>query len=365
MSRKTRSMVVEAPGKMSLWEFDLPRIGPEDGLLKVEMAGVCGSDPGMYRGKASRAPRPYPIIMGHEIVGRVQEMGNVAAKRHGVKVGDRVIIEYAFGCGQCYPCITGNYGQCESLLTYGSMISCKEPPHLWGAYGEYLYIDPRAMVHRINETLPLEAAVLICAVLGNGIRWLRTMGGISIGNTVVVEGPGQQGLAGVIVARESGAQNIIVTGLEKDRKRFELAREFGATHCIDVGKEDPVEVVREATVGKMADVVMDVTGNPAGAIKALDLVGRGGTVILPGLYGMDKEIPLTMDKVVYKEVRVQGVYSHNIKSVIPAIALAESRRYPIEKMVTHRFPLEEAERAVRLVGGEIEGEEAIKVVIVP
>jgi len=77
MARKTRSMVVEAPGKMSLWEFDLPRIGPEDGLLKVEMAGVCGSDPGMYRGKASRAPRPYPIIMGHEIVGRVQEMGNV------------------------------------------------------------------------------------------------------------------------------------------------------------------------------------------------------------------------------------------------------------------------------------------------
>ena len=88
-------------------------------------------------------------------------------------------------------------------------------------------------------------------------------------------------------------------------------------------------------------------------------------MILPGLYGMDKEIPLVMDKIVFKEVRVQGVYSHNIKSVIPAIALAESRKYPIEKMVTHRFPLEEAEMAVRLVGGEIEGEEAIKVVIVP
>jgi alcohol dehydrogenase len=106
----------------------------------------------------------------------------------------------------------------------------------------------------------------------------------------------------------------------------------------------------------MADVVMDVTGHPEGAINALDLVGKGGTVILPGLYGGDVEIPLVMDKVVFKEVRVQGVYSHNIRSVIPAIALAESRKYPIEKMVTYRFSLEEAERAVRLVGGEIEDE---------
>jgi alcohol dehydrogenase len=358
-------MVVETPGRMSLWEFDLPRIGPEDGLLKVEMAGVCGSDPGIFQGKATRGPRHYPLIMGHEIVGHIEEIGEAAAKRHGVIVGDRVIIEYAFGCGECYPCITGNYGQCESFLTYGSMISCKEPPHLWGAYGEYVYIAPRAMVHKVSKTLPPEAAVLICAVLGNAIRWLRMVGGVSIGHTVVIEGPGQQGLAGVIVARESGAQNIIITGLTRDRRRFDLAREFGATHCIDVEKEDPVEVVKEVTAGKMADVVMDVSGHPEGAIKAFDLVGSRGTIVFPGLYGGDREIPLVVDKVVFKEVRVQGVYSHDVRSVIPAIALAESRKYPIEKMVTHRFPLEEAETAVRLVGGELEGEEAIKVVIVP
>jgi alcohol dehydrogenase len=254
-------MVVETPGRMSLWEFDLPRIGPEDGLLKVEMAGVCGSDPGIFQGKATRGPRHYPLIMGHEIVGHIEEIGEAAAKRHGVIVGDRVIIEYAFGCGECYPCITGNYGQCESFLTYGSMISCKEPPHLWGAYGEYVYIAPRAMVHKVSKTLPPEAAVLICAVLGNAIRWLRMVGGVSIGHTVVIEGPGQQGLAGVIVARESGAQNIIITGLTRDRRRFDLAREFGATHCIDVEKEDPVEVVKEVTAGKMADVSRGEPGN--------------------------------------------------------------------------------------------------------
>ena len=123
------------------------------------------------------------------------------------------------------------------------------------------------MVHKISDALPSEEAVFICAVLGNAIRWLRNLGGVSIGNTVVIEGPGLQGLAGVIVAKESGADPIIVTGLGRDGKRFELAREFGATHCLNIELQDPVEAVREITHGAMADVVMDVTGNPEGVQK--------------------------------------------------------------------------------------------------
>jgi alcohol dehydrogenase len=189
--------------------------------------------------------------------------------------------------------------------------------------------------------------------------------GVSHGDTVVIEGPGQQGLAGVIVAKEAGAEKIIVTGMTKDRARFKLAKTFGAGEIIDVGKVDPLERVKEITQGRMADLVMDVTGNPKGCVMAIDLVKKKGTVILPGLYGMDKEIPLVIDKIVFKEVRVQGVFSHDFRSVLPAIQLAESGRYPLEKMVTHRFPLEEAEKAVRLAGGEIEGEDPIKVVIIP
>jgi threonine dehydrogenase-like Zn-dependent dehydrogenase len=111
--------------------------------------------------------------------------------------------------------------------------------------------------------------------------------------------------------------------------------------------------------GRMVDLVMDVTGNPNGARMAIDLVKKKGTVILPGLYGMDKEIPLILDKVVFKEVRVQGVFSHDFRSVIPAIHLAESGKYLLERMVTHRFPLEKAEKAVKLAGGEIEGKDPI------
>jgi len=363
--KTSRAMVLESPGRMVLREFPVPDIGPEEGLLKVEMVGVCGSDVGTYKGKVTRAVRPYPIIMGHEIFGTIAEIGEEVSKRKGLYKGDRAVVEYTFGCGNCYHCLEGDYKHCVSSLTYGSMISCKDPPHLWGAYSEYLYLPPRAMVHRVKKDLLPETGVLICAVLGNAIRWLRIAGNLSIGETVVIQGPGQQGLAAVIVAREAGAGKIILTGMTRDRSRFELAKTFGANAIIDVEKMDPVEAVREMTQGKMADLVMDVTGNPKAAVTAVDLVKKKGTVILPGTYGIDREIPLILDKIVFREIRLQGVFSHDFRSVIPAIHLAQSGKYPLEKMITHRFPLHEAEKALKVAGGEIEGEDPIKVVIVP
>lgn len=361
----SKAMVLEKPGSIVLKEFPLPDIGPDEGLLKVEMVGVCSSDVGMYKGKATRAPRPYPIIMGHEIFGTIAQIGIEASKKYGVVEGDRAVVEYAFGCEKCLYCKRGDYIHCESLLTYGSMISCKDPPHLWGGYSEFLYLHPNARVHKIKRDILPEIGVLICAVLGNAVRWLQRIGKISRGDTVVIQGPGQQGLAGVVVAKEAGAEKIIVTGKTRDKIRFELAKLFGANETIDIDKMNPIEVVREITQGRMADVVIDVTGNPNGAISAIDLVKKKGTVILPGLYGMDKEIPLILDKIVYHEVKLQGVFSHDSHSVSQAIQLAELRKYPLEKMVTHRFPLNEAEKAIWVAGGMIEGEDPIKVVIIP
>jgi len=91
--KTSKAVVLEAPEKMVLKEFPIPEIGPQEGLLKVEMVGVCSSDVGMYRGKATRAPRPYPIIMGHEIFGTIAKIGEEASRKHGVKEGDRAIVE--------------------------------------------------------------------------------------------------------------------------------------------------------------------------------------------------------------------------------------------------------------------------------
>ncbi len=361
----SKAMVLSAPGQLEMREFPLPRVGEDDGILKLELIGVCGSDPGIYKGKTRGAPRPYPIILGHEIVGRIVKMGTRAKKHHCVDEGDRVIIEYAFGCGNCLSCLSGNYILCEKKYSYGSMISCKEPPHLFGAYSEYLYIHPRAMVHKIKETISPETGVLISAVLGNGVRWLSTMGKLRTGNGVVIIGPGSQGLAGVIAAKESGAGPIIVIGLSHDAKRLEMAQAFGADIIITGDKQDCVKEVYDATKGKMADIVMDVSGSPKGASLALDLAGNSATIVLPGLYGPETQVPLLLDKAILKELKLQGVFSHNYPAVETAIGIAEKNRYPLEDMISHRFPLHCAREAVELVGGFDGREMPLKVVLDP
>ncbi|MBN2034802.1 MAG: alcohol dehydrogenase catalytic domain-containing protein [Deltaproteobacteria bacterium] len=361
---KSRAMVVTEPGKMEMREYPLPEIHEDDGLLKVELVGVCGSDPGIFKGKAARAPRPYPLILGHEIVGRIHKAGPKARSRWGVREGDRVIVEYAFGCGECPACLAGRYTTCKRMLCYGSMIGCADPPHLYGAYADYLYLPPRAMVHRIGEDLSPELGVLTGAVLGNGVRWLSRMGGCCVGQTVAIVGPGQQGMAATIVAGDSGAEPIMVVGLRRDKKRLDLCREFGA-HLAIYLEDDPVSVLNEATGGAMAELVMDVSGHPSGAALALDLAGVGATVVLPGLYGAATQVPLLLDKAIFKEMKLLGVFSQDFASVEAAIKLARRGNHPFAKMISHRFPLEKAEEAVRLVGGEFQGEPPLKVVIDP
>ncbi len=362
---KTRAVVVTGPGELEMREFPLPEIGDDDGILKLDLVGVCGSDPGIFKGKSARGERPYPIILGHEIVGRVYRMGQAAQERHGLSEGDRVIMEYAFGCGKCRPCLEGKYTLCRNFYNYGSMISCAESPHLFGAYADYVYIHPRSMLHKIGDDISPEVAVLTCAVLGNGVRWLRQIGGVNIGQAVAIVGPGQQGLAGVAVAKEAGADPIMVVGLEQDAERLEMALRFGADLVINADQQDPAQAVSQATGGEMAGLVMDVTGHPQGARLSLELAGEGSTIILPGLYGAKVEVPLALDKVVFKEISLKGVFSHDYPAVEPAIKIAASGKYPLQDMVTHRFPLEDALHALKLVGGEIPGETAMKVVLDP
>jgi alcohol dehydrogenase len=363
MKSKCRAMVLTGPKQLEMQTFDLPNIGEDDGLVEVELAGVCGSDPGIYDGKSTRGLRPYPIILGHEIVGRVVELGKEAKKRLDIVEGDRVVVEYAFGCGLCDSCLSGNYTLCDKNYTYGSMISCKEPPYLFGGYSEYVYIHPRAMVHKIGDSISPEVGVLICAVLGNGIRWLRQVGGVSVGDTVVILGPGLQGLAGVCVAKESGADSTVIIGLSRDKSRLEMAKRFGAHFVINSETEDPVEAVSQITHGKMANIVMDVTGNPSGAELALSLAGKRATLVLPGIY-KGKKASLNLDEAVFREIRVLGVFSHDFRAVESAIKMVRQSQYPFKELITHRFPLKDAEQALRLVAGE-EGEMPLKVVLDP
>jgi threonine dehydrogenase-like Zn-dependent dehydrogenase len=192
------------------------------------------------------------------------------------------------------------------------------------------------------------------------------MPGLRVGDTIVILGPGQRGLASVIAAREAGAGCIIITGLDADAAKLALAKELGAHQAINVQQDDPRAAVREITGGRLADVVLDVTAYAVDAVnQAIDLVRRGGTVILASTKG-PKPVPnFFSDRLVFKEATVKGALGVDYPNYERAVRLIESGKYPLEKLHTHTLPLPEAEHALKLLAGQVPGESAIHIALAP
>jgi threonine dehydrogenase-like Zn-dependent dehydrogenase len=367
---QARAMVQHGVRDLRPETFPVPKIGADDALLRIEACGICGSDYEQYDGTLRVR---MPVIPGHEPVGIIEEIGDVAANRWRVRAGDRVAVETLIPCGYCTECVLGRYrlcrgdgrrGEARALSAYGYR-PVETPPSLWGGYAEYLYLEPHALVHRMSLDVPADLAVMFNPI-GAGIRWAVNMPALKIGETIVVLGPGQRGLASVIAAREAGAGTIIVTGLSRDERKLALAREFGAHHTIDVERDDPVRTVREITDGAMADVVIDVTAYAVQAVtQAIAIARRGGRIVLAGTKGSKPVPDFVSDTVVFKELTIMGALGVDWPAYEAAIRIIESGRYPLAKMHTHTLPLAEAERGLRLLAGDVPGEEAIAIALVP
>lgn len=179
-------------------------------------------------------------------------------------------------------------------------------------------------------------------------------------------GPGQRGLASVLACKEAGAAKIIVTGLEADAKKLEIAMKFGADATVDVQNENPQQRIRELTNGRGADVVLDVSSYATEPIvQAIDFARAGGCIVLAGVKGY-KPIPnFISDKVVLKELTIKGAMGVTQSGYSSAIRLLESRKYPVEIMHTHNFKLEEAELAIKTLARQVEGDESIHSCLIP
>src|SRR3972149_960982 len=331
MTDNCRAIVQEGPRRLSRQEFPLPETGPEDALLRGEACGIWGSD---YEQSAGALPAPFPVIPGHGPVGVIEEIGEVAARRWGVSRGDRVAVEALPPCGHCRECIQGRFRFCRgrgAMPAYG-YISTRTPPSLWGGYAQYMYLDPHSLVHRLSPEVPPELAVLFNP-LGAGFRWAVALPGTKVGDTVVILGPGQRGLASVIACRQAGAGCVTVPGLAADERKLALARRFGADHTINVEAEDAVGRVREITEGRGADVVVDVTAYALDAVtQAVDMARRGGIIVLGGIKGMKAVPNFLSDKVVIKELTMMGALGVDYPSYEAAIRVIESGRYPLAGM---------------------------------
>jgi threonine dehydrogenase-like Zn-dependent dehydrogenase len=364
MADTVSAAVLVEPRRIEVEEFPIPRVGHDDALLRVEGTGICGSDWAPYAVSFRAMP---PMILGHEVVGRIEAIGADAARAWGIAEGDRIVVEEAMPCGRCRLCRGGLYAMCDGLhgtpgRRYG-MVPAAEPPHLWGGYGTLMYLHPGSVVHRMDPSLPVELAPLYIPI-SNGVAWIQGQGA-GIGSTVLIQGPGQHGLGCVVGAREAGVTDIIVAGTGRDRHRLEVARRLGATHTVDVDEGDLVEQVREITNGQMCDLVVDVTSAaPAAAEVALDLARVAGTIVLAGFKEFKPLTNFLSDKIVMNALTVRGAWSHDQAAVAAAIKIIESGRHPLEDLCTHTFPLAEVDAALETLGGE-RGDPGIHITIVP
>jgi threonine dehydrogenase-like Zn-dependent dehydrogenase len=342
-------------------DLPIPDIDEDSALLKLEACGICGSDYEQFEGMLRT---PTPVVPGHEPLGTIARIGDRAAARWGVNVGDRVAVETMISCRHCANCLGGTYHLCDHRKIY-SYIPTTEAPGLWGGYAQYMYLHPNSVVHPMSPDLPAEIAVMFNP-LGAGFRWAVEMPDTRPGDTVVILGPGQRGLASVIACREVGAGTIIVTGLEADADKLALARVFGADHTIDVDNENAVKRVKELTGGRGADVVVDVSSYATQpVVDAMSMVRAGGKVVLAGVKGFKEVKGLVSDIIVLKEIQVMGAIGVTSTGYRRAIHLIESGRVPMEKMHTHNFDLADAELAIRTLAREIPKEESIHSCLIP
>ncbi|HWT04537.1 MAG TPA: zinc-binding dehydrogenase, partial [Xanthomonadales bacterium] len=268
----------------------------------------------------------------------------------------------------CAYCRSDDFRLCDATdiwmggIRYGST-PVSVAPALWGGFSRFQYLHPRSVLHRVPDDVPAELATLAIP-LSNGLQWILREARAAYGQTIVIQGPGQQGLACVVAAKLAGAARIIVSGLASDARRLEVARQLGADDTI-VAAGDALEAhLREVTHGRMADVVVEASsGGPETVSGAMKLARKRGTVVLCG----EKHQPVPAfdaDAVVSGVLRVVGVRGHGYAAVEDALALIASRKFPLDTMCTDSFGLDDVDRAIRRLAGEA-GSDAIHVTVLP
>jgi alcohol dehydrogenase/L-iditol 2-dehydrogenase len=284
-----------APLSVELRDVDVPDIGETDVLLEVGAVSVCGSDVHQHHNTQSWAVN-VPVVLGHEFTGTVARAGRGVKN---VREGDRVVSETAAEiCGRCRLCLAGRYHLCPSRKGFGYGVN--------GAMAQYVRVPARCL-HAIPDSLPFEIA---CLAEPHAVAFhaMSVNASIHPGDAVVVIGPGPIGLLCTRIAALRGASPLIVAGLSADHARFEVARRLGATHTVDVEQESLEDVVRGCSpIG--ADLICDASGASEPLGMALRLARPDGQVVKVG-WSPDL-IPIDVNPIVQKNLRVQGSFSHN------------------------------------------------------
>jgi threonine dehydrogenase-like Zn-dependent dehydrogenase len=359
MPDKSLAAVLVDSRQFEIRELSLPDLPEGTALLKIEACGICGSDV-----HESERIEGGPRILGHENVGIVARLGKGAAEKWKVREGDRVALEEYVPCGQCKWCRSDDFRFCAQTGRGGSLRYGSTPlttwPSLWGGYSEYLYVHTNAIVHKMPSTIPAPHAAAFLP-FANGIEWACGYGEVGLGDSILIQGPGQQGLACVVAAKAAGASCIIVSGLARDARRLDVARKLGADRTIDVEAEDLVTNVMDYTGGDGIDVVVNVTGGGNGSVaEAIAVAGTKCNIVLAAA---GHEI-IDVGSFGRRKIVLKQANGHSFRSVDLAIQFLAYGHLPMEEISTHTFPMNRAQEAIDAVAGR-GAPEAIHVSIVP
>ncbi|HBL09147.1 MAG TPA: alcohol dehydrogenase [Acidimicrobiaceae bacterium] len=361
----SRALVLTAPRELEFRDLPVPHPEVDGALLRVEACGLCGTDHEMFTG---RLPAATPLVPGHETVGIIEEIGDVAAEQWGVSVGDRVAVECFQSCRRCGPCLSGAYRRCESngLRTAYGLSPVDVGSGLSGGWADHHWLGPDSMLVSVPDGLDAIDATLFNPV-GAGIRWGAELPETGPGDVVAVLGPGIRGLAAAAAAREAGAAFVMITGRgAHDHPRLEAAARFGADLAVDIDQEDPVKALRAATGGHGATVVVDVTANAPDALgQAVKMAATGGRIVLAGTRNSAETPGFHPDAIVYKELHLIGALGVDAPAYRRALDLIATHHYPFCSVTRRVETLEQAGELLAAMAGEGDEPPPIHAVLTP
>ena len=330
-------------GKIEFKNVPDPVAGPDQVMIEVKAAGICGTDLHIWHDECPYNP---PVILGHEISGVIAEMGEGVA---GFEVGDRVTSETAgVICGTCLYCRIGNYNLCIERLGIGSGID--------GAFTRYCVVR-KDIVHNLPENVDFAAGAL-CEPLSCCVHGVIEQTGVSAGDLVVIHGAGVIVLLSLQVAKAEGGR-VVVLGLSRDEERLKIARQLGADETVNIEESDAGEIVKALSGGYGADVVLECSGTEQAASLGLEIIRKRGKFTQMGLFG--HPIRIDFEKIAYKELQVAGFFSQKWTAWKRALMLLKEGKVKTAPLLTDRFPLKRWEEAFR----KFEAKESGKILLIP
>ena len=330
MPEVMKAVIKEKPGAGAIYgDKPIPQIGPDDVLVRVRAASICGTDLHIYKWDAWAAGRVKPpIIMGHEICGEVAERGiNVKA----LKIGDFVSLESHIVCNTCRYCRTGNGHICENTRLIGVDRD--------GGFSEYIAI-PAQNAWPNPPDMPLDIAVLM-ENFGNAVHTAFACD--LSAKKVLVTGCGPVGLMTIAVAKAIGARAVYATDISDYRVDF--AKKMGADLALNANKDDVISQIKEATDGEGVDVLLEMSGSPQAIDQAFKLLKPGGEAALLGVAGKPFEFDWD-HHLVFKAATVHGISGRRLwQTWYQARGLIFSRAVDLSPLVTHHVSLAEFDQA--------------------